>query len=195
MYVTYHLVMSNGLATVAGGLVGLAAMGALAAARAAAGPAVPRRRPSRRGRRPRRPVAAASAPASRASRSPSASTDDTRPPVLRLDCVMPAGEPAPTFEAAVLEPLAALVDESPLGRVHPRRAEPFLLLVHADPGVAAPRPGVGHRTGAASAARRAAAAGGPPGVRGPRPPAAPPGRDAHDIPRRPGRAAARSRWC
>ncbi|WP_327006575.1 hypothetical protein OHA72_04430 [Dactylosporangium sp. NBC_01737] len=133
--------MSNGLATVASGLVGLAAMGALAAARA------------RRGRPyladgllvavdgPADPVATAVRAGFAGVEVAVRLDHDTRPPVLRLDCVMPAGEPAPTFEAAVLEPLATLVDESPLGRVHPRRAEPFLLLVHADPGVAAPRPG------------------------------------------------------
>ena len=142
MYVTYHLVMSNGLATVASGLVGLAAMGALAAARV------------RRGRPyladgllvavdgPADPIAAAVRAGFAGVEVAVRLDGDTRPPVLRLDCVMPAGEPAPTFEAAVLKPLAALVDASPLGRVHPRRAAPFLLLVHADPGIAAPRPGV-----------------------------------------------------
>jgi hypothetical protein len=133
--------MSNGLATVASGLVGLAAMGALAAARA------------RRGRPyladgllvavdgPADPVAAAVRAGFAGVEVAVRLDNDTRPPVLRLDCVMPAGEPAPTFEAAVLAPLAALVAASPLGRVHPRRAEPFLLLVHADPGTAPPRPG------------------------------------------------------
>ncbi|MEV0566288.1 hypothetical protein [Dactylosporangium sp. NPDC050588] len=125
--------MSNGLATVASGMVGLAAMGALAAARA------------RRGRPyladgllvavdgPADPVAAAVRAGFAGVEVAVRLDTDTAPPVLRLDCAMPDGEPAPTFEQAVLEPLAALVDESPLGRVHPRRAEPFLLLVHADP--------------------------------------------------------------
>ncbi|MFC4997326.1 hypothetical protein ACFPIJ_05765 [Dactylosporangium cerinum] len=128
--------MSNGLATAASGLVALAAMGALAAARA------------RRGRPyladgllvavdgPADPVAAAVRPGFAGVEVAVRLDHDTRPPVLRLDCLMPAGEPAPAFEDAVLEPLAALVDASPLGRVHPRRAEPFLLLVHADPGTA-----------------------------------------------------------
>ena len=60
---------------------------------------------------------------------------------------MPAGEPAPTFEAAVLEPLAARVDGSPLGRVHPRRAEPFLLLVTPTRASRRPaRPATGQRS-------------------------------------------------
>ncbi|MET7421386.1 hypothetical protein [Dactylosporangium sp. NPDC005555] len=133
--------MSNGLATIAGGLVGLAAMGALAAARA------------RRGRPyladgllvavdgPADPIAAAVRAGFAGVEVAVRLDGDTSPPVLRLDCAMPDGEPAPTFEDAVLEPLAALVDASPVGRVHPRRAEPFLLLVHADPDLAAP-----HRT-------------------------------------------------
>jgi hypothetical protein len=141
MYVTYHLGMSNGLATVASGMVGLAAMGALAAARA------------RRGRPyladgllvavdgPADPVAVAVRAGFAGVEVAVRLDGDSRPPVLRLDCVMPGGEPAPTFEAAVLRPLEALVDASPLARVHPRRAEPFLLLVHADPGVPAPRTG------------------------------------------------------
>ncbi|MEV0130826.1 hypothetical protein AB0H83_20480 [Dactylosporangium sp. NPDC050688] len=132
--------MSNGLATVASGLVGLAAMGALAAARA------------RRGRPyladgllvavdgPADPVLTAVRAGFAGVEVAVRLDGDTRPPVLRLDCPMPDGEPAPTFEAAVLEPLAALVAASPLARVHPRRAEPFLLLVHADPGPRAGRP-------------------------------------------------------
>jgi hypothetical protein len=158
--------MSNGLATVASGLVGLAAMGALAAARA------------RRGRPyladgllvavdgPADPIAVA-VRAGFAGVEVAVRLDaDSVPPVLRLDCVMPDGEPAPTFEAAVLEPLQALVDASPLARVHPRRAEPFLLLVHADPG-----PAAGQRT--------------PPHQRRPLPQAARPEYEALDLLLRP----------
>jgi hypothetical protein len=124
--------MSNGLATVASGLVGLAAMAALAVAR------------SRQGRPyladgllvavggPADPVESAVRAGFAGVEVAVRLDEDTVPPVLRLDCAMPDGEPAPTFEAAVLEPLAALVDAHPLGRVHPRRAEPFLLLVHAE---------------------------------------------------------------
>ena len=128
--------MSSGLATVASGLVGLAAMGGLAALAAAR---------ARRGR----PYLAAGLyiavdgptdPAAAAARAGYAGVEvgvrvdvDTEPPTLRLTCVMPPGEPAPTLEQAVLTPLASRVGGNTLGRVHPRRAEPFLLMLRADP--------------------------------------------------------------
>lgn len=153
MYVTYHLGMSNGLATVASGLVGLAAMGALAATRA------------RRGRPyladgllvavdgPADPVLTAVRAGFAGVEVAVRLDGDTVPPVLRLDCPMPAGEPAPTFEAAVLEPLAALVAASPLARVHPRRAEPFLLLVYAHPDAGGRTGRTPHQRGAPQPAR------------------------------------------
>jgi hypothetical protein len=128
--------MDNTLATVAAGLVGLAGSGALAAGGAAR---------ARRGR----PYLAAGLfvaldgpvdPAATAARAGYAGVEvgvridpDTTAPTLRLTCAMPPGEPAPTFDQAVLTPLAIRVAGNPLGRVHPRRAEPFLLLVRAEP--------------------------------------------------------------
>ncbi|MER7002129.1 hypothetical protein ABT297_03655 [Dactylosporangium sp. NPDC000555] len=128
--------MDNALATVAAGLVGLATSGALAAIAAAR---------LRRGR----PYLANGLfvaldgpvdPAAVAARAGYAGVEvgvridaDTTFQTLRLTCAMPPGEPAPTFDQAVLTPLAARVAGNPLGRVHPRRAEPFLLMVRAEP--------------------------------------------------------------
>jgi hypothetical protein len=128
--------MENALATFATGLAGLAASGVLAALAAAR---------VRRGR----PYLAAGLlvaldgpvdPAATAARAGFAGVEvgvrvdaDTTAPTLRLTCVMPPGEPAPTFDQAVLTPLATRVAGNPLGRVHARRAEPFLLMVRADP--------------------------------------------------------------
>ncbi|WP_432834546.1 hypothetical protein [Dactylosporangium sp. CA-092794] len=128
--------MDSALATVATGLAGLATcgtLGAIAAARA------------RRGR----PYLAGGLlvaldgptdPAATAARAGFAGVEvgvridaDTTAPTLRLTCAMPPGEPAPTFDQAVLTPLATRVAGNRLGRVHPRRAEPFLLMVRAEP--------------------------------------------------------------
>ncbi|GAA3275422.1 hypothetical protein Dvina_03540 [Dactylosporangium vinaceum] len=128
--------MEDALATVAAGLAGLATcgvVGAVAAARV------------RRGR----PYLATGLlvaldgpvdPAAAAARSGFAGVEvgvridaDTTAPTLRLTCAMPPGEPAPTFDQAVLAPLATRVAQNPLGRVHARRAEPFLLMVCAEP--------------------------------------------------------------
>ncbi|GGM70907.1 hypothetical protein ACFFX1_28610 [Dactylosporangium sucinum] len=125
--------MSNGLATVAGGLVGLAALGALGAATAAR---------ARRGK----PYLARGLyvaidgpvdPAVAAARAGYAGVEVGVRLVageLRLTCAMPPGEEPPTFEQAVLTPLANRVAGNALGRVHPRRAEPFLLLVRSETG-------------------------------------------------------------
>ncbi|MFG2037655.1 hypothetical protein [Dactylosporangium sp. NPDC048998] len=128
--------MDNALVTVATGLVGLATSGALAALAAAR---------LRRGRPylanglyvaldgPVDPAAAA-ARAGYAGIEVGVRIDaDTTSPTLRLTCAMPPGEPAPTFDQAVLAPLAARVAGNRLGRVHARRAEPFLLMVRAEP--------------------------------------------------------------
>jgi hypothetical protein len=139
MYVKYHFVMDNALATAATGLVGLATSGALAVM------AVAR---ARRGR----PYLAGGLyvaldgpldPAAAAARAGYAGVEvgvrvDPGPaggnaPTLRLTCAIPPGEPAPTFDQAVLTPLATRVASNPLGRVHARRAEPFLLMVRAEP--------------------------------------------------------------
>jgi hypothetical protein len=128
--------MDNALATAATGLVGLAASGVLAAIAAAR---------NRHGR----PYLASGLyvaldgptdPAAAAARAGYAGVEvgvrvdtDIEPPTLRLTCAMPPGEPAPTFEQAVLTPLATRVAGNPLGRVHARRAEPFLLMVRAEP--------------------------------------------------------------
>ncbi|MER7275729.1 hypothetical protein ABT369_14830 [Dactylosporangium sp. NPDC000244] len=128
--------MDNALATVAVGLAGLATcgvVGAIAASRV------------RRGR----PYLANGLfvaldgpvdPAATAARAGFAGVEvgvridpDTTTPTLRLTCAMPPGEPAPTFDQAVLTPLATRVAGNPLGRVHARRAEPFLLMVRAEP--------------------------------------------------------------
>ncbi|WP_433055853.1 hypothetical protein [Dactylosporangium sp. CS-033363] len=128
--------MDNALATVATGLAGLATCGALGAIAASK---------VRRGR----PYLATGLfvaldgpidPAATAARAGFAGVEvgvridpDTTTPTLRLTCAMPPGEPPPTFEQAVLAPLAARVAGNPLGRVHARRAEPFLLMVRAEP--------------------------------------------------------------
>ncbi|GAA2377617.1 hypothetical protein [Dactylosporangium salmoneum] len=128
--------MEDALANVATGLVGLASTGALAAL------AVAR---ARRGR----PYLAGGLlvaldgpldPAAAAARAGFAGVEvgvridpDTTSPTLRLTCALPPGEPAPTFDQAVLTPLATRAAGNPLGRVHARRAEPFLLMVRAEP--------------------------------------------------------------
>ncbi|GAA2628566.1 hypothetical protein GCM10010399_70230 [Dactylosporangium fulvum] len=125
--------MSNGLATVAGGLVGLAALGSLGAAAAAR---------ARRGR----PYLARGLyvavdgpvdPAVTAARHGYAAVEvgvRLHAGVLRLTCTVPPGQEPPTFEQAVIAPLANRVAANPLGRVHARRAEPFLLLVRSAEG-------------------------------------------------------------
>ncbi|GAA0709816.1 hypothetical protein Drose_02890 [Dactylosporangium roseum] len=125
--------MSNGLATVAGGLVGLAALGSLGAAAAAR---------VRRGR----PYLARGLyvavdgpvdPAVVAARHGYAAVEvgvRLHGDALRLTCAVPPGQEPPTFEQAVIAPLANRVAANPLGRVHARRAEPFLLLVRSAEG-------------------------------------------------------------
>ncbi|WP_426509873.1 hypothetical protein ACPPVO_03600 [Dactylosporangium sp. McL0621] len=128
--------MDNALATVAVGLAGLATCGAVGAVAASS---------VRRGR----PYLANGLlvaldgpvdPAATAARAGFAGVEvgvridpDTTRPTLRLTCAMPPGEPAPTFDQAVLTPLATRAAGNPLGRVHARRAEPFLLMVRAEP--------------------------------------------------------------
>ncbi|WP_432985047.1 hypothetical protein [Dactylosporangium sp. CA-233914] len=128
--------MDHALVTAAAGLAGLATCGVLGAITAAR---------VRRGR----PYLASGLfvaldgpvdPAATAARAGFAGVEvgvrvdtDTTSPTLRLTCAMPPGEPAPTFDQAVLTPLATRVAVNPLGRVHARRAEPFLLMVRAEP--------------------------------------------------------------
>ncbi|MFI5906356.1 hypothetical protein [Dactylosporangium sp. NPDC051541] len=141
--------MDNALATVAAGLAGLAACGAIGAVAASR---------LRRGR----PYLANGLfvaldgpvdPAAAAARAGFAGVEvgvrvdaDTTAPTLRLTCAMPPGEPAPTFDQAVLTPLATRVATNPLGRVHARRAEPFLLMVRAEPEPD-PETGIAQATG------------------------------------------------